>query len=70
MRKNCNGSTEVVAEDVIHNFIETLFNFALIRGEEHESLPKRLQAHEHKFKVLSGGRFDVVAAKLRDLGMN
>ena len=70
VRKNCNGSTVVVVEDVIGNLIEALFNFALIRGEEYEHFPKCLQAQEYKFEVLSGGGFDVAGTKSSDLHMN
>ena len=70
VRKNCNGSTEVVVEDVISSLIEPLLNFALIRGDDHESLPKHLQAHKKKFEVPSGGGFVVTGANLRHLNMS
>ena len=52
------------------NLIEALINFELIRGKEHESYPKCIQAHEHKFEALSGGGFDVVGTKLREMHTN
>ena len=59
-----------MVEHFVGNLIEALLNFASIRGEEHECLPKHLQACEHKFEVLSGGGFDVAGTKLKDLHMN
>ena len=49
IRKICNGYDSVIAVDVVGKMIEALRNFALIRGEEHDSLHKHLETSEHRF---------------------
>ena len=67
VKKNCNGSTVVVVDDVIGNLIEGLYNFVLMCGKEYDALPRYLQAFEHKYEVLSGASFNMANAVARDL---
>ena len=39
VKKNFNGSTTAVVEDVMENVVELLNAFLPIRGDEHASLP-------------------------------
>jgi len=50
-RKISNGSTNVVVEDVIGSMVESACSMMIIRGDEHESLPKHLEATEHRHQV-------------------
>ena len=61
IRKACSGSTSVVVDDVVGSTLEALFNFLLNRGEDHESLPKHMEASDHRFEVLKtrGFTFDI-----------
>ena len=43
-RKNYNGSTHVVVDDVVGNILEALYNVLLITGDDFQSLPKYLEA--------------------------
>ena len=49
VRKNCNGSTYMVVDDVIGNFLEVMYNVLLIRGDNFKSLPKYLEVANLKF---------------------
>ena len=42
-------ATAVVVEDVIGSVIKGLFNFMLVRLEDFPTLPKYLEASEHKY---------------------
>ena len=70
IKKITNGSAAVAVEDVIGNVIKTMFNFMFIRTEEHEALPKYLQAFEHRFEILTSARFNLVDKRLRDMCMD
>ena len=69
VKKNCNGSTVVVVDDVIGNLIEGIFNFVLIRGDDYDALPQYLKAYEHKYEVLCKAGYGLGNDKLRDLHM-
>ena len=51
---------------MIRNLVEALKNFTLIRGEEHDMLPKDMEASQHRFEVLKMDGFDMVTLGLRD----
>ena len=48
VKKNFNGSTTAVVEDVMENVVELLNAFLPIRGDEHASLPNYIENFECK----------------------
>lgn len=66
VKKSCNGSACAVVDDVIGNLIEAMRNALLVRGDDFSSLPKCLEALEHRHKILTQTGFDVASEKLRD----
>ena len=66
IRKVCSGSTSVVVEDVVGSVLEALCNFLLNHREDHESLPKYIEASDHKFEVLKAAGFTFATPKIRD----
>ena len=66
VRKNCNGSTYVVVDDVVGIFLEAMCNVILIREDDFKSLPKYLEGTAHKMKVLDESGFEVANPKFRD----
>ena len=48
IRKNCNGSSCVVTDDVIGSILETMCSIMMIRGDEHDTLSKYLEATENR----------------------
>ena len=52
IRNICKISTSFIVDDVVANMIEALHNFALIRGEECNSLHTHLEASDHRFSLL------------------
>ena len=66
VRKNCNGSTFAVVDDVVCNILEALHNVLLITEDNFQSLPKCLEASEHRFKILVEVGFEVANVKFRD----
>ena len=69
VKRNCNGSTYVMVDDVMGNLIEALYSVLLIRGDEYPNLPKYLEASDHKFVVLREALFDIANEELRDAYM-
>ena len=51
IKKICNGSAIVLIEDVMRNLIESLCNLLNVCGEDHESTPWYMEAHEHKYEM-------------------
>ena len=47
MKKNYKGSMSVAVDDALGNLIESLRNYVLENGEEHDSLPKRVEVTDH-----------------------
>ena len=66
VKKIYNGSTYVIVGDAVGNLIESLYNVMLIRGDDFKSLPKCLEASEHRHSALVGAGFDIVNPKFRD----
>jgi len=66
MRKICNGSTSVVGEDVLGNLMESLYNFLLIKGDDHESLWHYRETLAHRYSILKESGFDLATDNLRD----
>ena len=62
----CNGSINVIVEDALGNIVEALHNFTLIRGEEHNALPKCMEASHHAFESLKMVNFDMKTSGMRD----
>ena len=69
IKKMCNGSTSVVVEEVLGNLVEALHNFVLIRGEEHDTLPKCMESSQNRYEVLKMAGFEMVTEELRDTCM-
>ena len=69
VKKNCNGSASVVANDVIGNLMESLYNYMLIKGDDYQTLPKYLEATEHRYEVLKETGFSLASESLRDAYM-
>ena len=65
IRKACNGSIVVVAENVVGRMIECLHNYMLMRWEDYDTLPKYLEASEHKCKVLRETRCELAPESVR-----
>ena len=70
IKKICNGSTRVVVDDVVGNLLESLFNAVWIRGDDFPSLPKYIEALDHRYSVLEEVGFNVTNKRFRDILMN
>ena len=66
VKKNYNSSTIVVVDDVVDNFIESLYNYILIKDNDFESLPKYLEASEYWFQILKEIGFSIATDSLRN----
>lgn len=66
VKKNCNGSTNVVVDDIIGNLVESLYGIILMRGDDYTSFSKYLEALIHKYQVLSEAHFNIAILELRD----
>ena len=69
VRKICNVSACVIVDDVLGSLIESLFNVLMIRGDDFKSLPKNLEASEHRHDVLDDAGFAIASPKFRDSHM-
>ena len=61
VQKIMNGSTYVVVDDAVGSLVESLHNVLLIRGDDFDSLPKYLEASEHRHAALDGDGFEVAS---------
>ena len=59
----------MIVDDVLGSLIESLFNVMLIRCDDFKSLPKHLEASEHRHDVLDHVVFEIASPKLRDSHM-
>ena len=66
IQKVCSGSAAVVVDDVLGTILEALCNFLLNHGDDHDSLPKYLEASDHKFEVLQSTGFSFTTSEIRD----
>lgn len=66
IQKICNGSTAVVVEDIISSMLEGLCNFMLVKWEDYATLPKYLEASEHKYQVLKETGFELALGMIRN----
>ena len=69
IRKNCNGSSCEVADDVIGTMLESMCSMMMIRGDEHDALPKCLEATENRHQVAKESNLDTTNDRLRDTCM-
>jgi len=69
-RKISNGSANVVVEDMLGSMLESMYSMMMIRGDEYETLPKYLEATEHRFQVAKECNLDMTNEGLRDAFMN
>ena len=60
------GSTTLIAEDVMGNYIENLFNFLMVKGDEYKSPSDYYDAFSTKWNVLWRSGFRVGSALLRE----
>ena len=66
IEKTCNGSTSVVREDVIGNLVESLHNYALVRGDDYESLSKHVEVSEQRYEMAKSSGLELANSKVRD----
>ena len=66
MKKVCNGSAHVVVDDVVGNLLESLFNAIWIRIYDFLSLPKYMEASDHRYSVLEEVGFNITNKRFRD----
>ena len=57
MKKKCYGSTNEIVEDVMGNLVGSLHRFLFIRGDEHASFPKCVDAYRNKYNMLKDTAF-------------
>ena len=69
IRKNCNGSSHVVVDNVIGTMLESTCSMKMIRVDEHDALLKCLEATENRYQVAKESNLDMVNERLRDARM-
>ena len=70
IKKICNGSMHIVVDDVVENLLESLFNAVRIREDDFTSLPKYMEALDHRYLVLEEVGFNITNKRFRDILMN
>ena len=70
VKKTCNGSTCVVAYDVVGNMLESMCNVFLIRGDYYSTLPNYHETTQHRFCELEEALFYIACLKFRDAYAN
>ena len=66
VKKTSNRSATTATSEVLSNMIDAVHNSLLIRGDEHQTLSKCLEATKQCFKVLKGSSFDAATQNLMD----
>ena len=59
-------STNLIKDDIAGNLVELLHNFTLIRGTYFVSVPKCLEALEHRINSFKENGLGIVADGFRD----
>lgn len=70
IKKICNESTIVVAEDVIGATLEALHSFIFVRGNKYTLLLKYLEVLTYRYFILRQLGFDITSEILRNSCMN
>ena len=66
VKKNYNGSTSIVVDNMIDNLLELLLNAVLIHRNDYPNLAKYLKTSDHRYSVLEEAMFEIANSRLRD----
>ena len=65
-KKECNGLSGVLVEEVSGNMAETMCSMLFLKGDDHPCFPKCTEALDHKHEVLEGNCFGISNSRFRD----
>ena len=66
VKKNCNGLTYIVLDNVVINLLELVYNVLLIYRDDYSFLPRYLEATKYCYKILEEAGFEIANPKFHN----